>query len=383
MWLVFCLEDAMNKSLISFITATFSLLIFSSCNSSSRGIFAKKTAREKYEERIKEIESPEVIAWKKQGRKVLQNPLSVPAPYAEHGMFAGDSTDANAFLFSIGAGQKVNVSVTPAPGNSFTAFLELWEAGASPRLIKAADTLLNTIEYAAPQGGDFIVLLQPQLFSRGKYDLKIVLDPILGFPISPAVKSNIGSVWGDPRDAGVRKHEGIDIFAKKGSPVVAVTNGVVRRVGDGGIGGKVIWFNPDDENFSVYYAHLDTQYVQAGQKVVKGQTIGTVGNTGNAKFTPAHLHFGIYGNNGAVNPLGFVQEVKEPLIVSNKKLNEWYKVNAKTKLYPSPVKKNAMALATTSKVKTLSVSNNFYKVMLENGEKAFVALNELTDKMKL
>lgn len=373
----------MKKIPVSFFFSALTLFFLSSCNTSSRGIFAPRTAREKYEDKIEKVETPEVIAWKKQGEKVLQNPLIVPAPYAEHGIFNGDSTDANAFLFTIAPGQKVNIAVSPVAGTNFTAFLELWDAGntGNPKLIKAADTNINSIEHAASAGGNFIVRLQPELLSKGKYNLTIALNPILGFPISSTVKSNIGSLWGDPRDGGGRKHEGIDIFAKKGSPVVAVTDGRVARVSEGGIGGKVIWFNPDNENFSVYYAHLDTQFVEAGQRVVKGQTLGTVGNTGNAKFTPAHLHFGIYTGNGAVNPLAFVQDVKEPSILSNKKLNEWYKLNNKTKIYPSPQKKNA--IAATGKVKTISVSKDFYKVLLENGDKAFVALNELSEKMKL
>lgn len=376
----------MNKNLISLLLISVATLLLSACNTTGRGVFAKKTAREKYEDRIEKVESPEVLAWKWAGEKVLQNPLVVPAPYAESGIFAGDSTDANAFLFTAGPGQKINVSVSPVAGHLFTAFLELWDAGnaASPKLVKAADTLANTINFSAPQGGNFIVRLQPKLASQGRYALIIGLSPILGFPVSSTVKSNIGSLWGDPRDAGVRKHEGVDIFAKKGSPVVAVTDGTVSRVNEGGIGGKVIWFNPDDESFSVYYAHLDTQYVQGGQRVAKGQVLGTVGNTGNARFTPAHLHFGIYTGNGAVNPIGFIQPVKQPAAVAvNKKLNEWYKTGSKTRIYPSPVKKNAYTLAAPAKIKTVSVSNDFYKVVLENGNKGFVAVNELSEKMKL
>ncbi|MBC7937888.1 MAG: M23 family metallopeptidase [Rhizobacter sp.] len=360
------------------------LLIFSACNTPGRGIFAKKTARETYQDRILKTESAEVLAWKRAGEKVLQNPLMVPAPYAENGIFTGDSSDANSFLFTSDPGQKIKVSLSPVTGEIFIAFLELWDANnGAPKLIEAADTLTNMIEFSAPTGGNFIVRLQPKLSARGRFSLTIALNPIVGFPISPTVKSSIGSFWGDPRDAGVRKHEGIDIFAKKGSPAVAVSNGLVSSVNEGGIGGKVIWLNPDGESFSVYYAHLDTQYVQAGQRVTKGQVLGTVGNTGNAKFTAAHLHFGIYTGNGAVDPIGFVRPVKEAALVSGRKLNEWYKTNAKTKIYPSPIKKNAFALAAPVKIKTVSASSDFYKVVLENGHKGFVAVNELTDKMKL
>jgi murein DD-endopeptidase MepM/ murein hydrolase activator NlpD len=381
----FALNWSMISKLKPILFLSLLLAFLSACNATVKGIFAERTAREKYEDKIEKIESPEVVAWKKQGEKVLQDPLIVPAPYAESGIFVGDSSDANAFLITAGPGQKINVSLSPLPGNIFTAFLELWDAGysTSPKLLEAADTLQNRIEFSAPNGGNFIVRMQPKLASRGRFELKIALNPILGFPIASTVKSNIGSLWGDPRDAGARKHEGIDIFAKKGSPVVAVTDGFINRADEGGIGGKVIWFRPEGEDFSVYYAHLDTQYVSSGEKVVKGQVIGTVGNTGNAQFTPAHLHFGIYTGFGAVNPLGFVQTIKEPTIVSSKKINELYKTNPKTKVYPSPEKKNAIILHQPLTLKTLSASNQFYRVILSDGRRAFVAANELSDKMKM
>ncbi len=127
----------------------------------------------------------------------------------------------------------------------------------------------------------------------------------LVFPVA-GNKSNIGSYWGDGRDNGKRKHEGIDIFAKKGTEVVAVCSGTVS-VSNGGIGGKTIWLQADNYSWSAYYAHLDSQYVYNGQIVNKGDIIGKVGNTGNAKYAPAHLHFGIYTNSGAIDPLPFIK----------------------------------------------------------------------------
>jgi murein DD-endopeptidase MepM/ murein hydrolase activator NlpD len=127
----------------------------------------------------------------------------------------------------------------------------------------------------------------------------------LVFPISG--KSNIGSYWGDSRDGGTRKHEGIDIFAAKGTAVVAVADGYVLEVTEDGIGGKSVTIQSDDYTWRSYYAHLDEQKVSSGQLVKKGQLIGTVGNTVNAKTTPAHLHFGIYDANGAMDPLPYVK----------------------------------------------------------------------------
>lgn len=126
------------------------------------------------------------------------------------------------------------------------------------------------------------------------------------FPVS-GKKASVGSVWGDERDGGRRKHKGIDIFARKGTPVVAIEDGVISEKEDTKLGGRVLWLRPRGAWWRAYYAHLDERYVQEGDHVYKGQVIGTVGNTGNARTTPAHLHFGIYTLFGAIDPLPVVQ----------------------------------------------------------------------------
>jgi len=135
--------------------------------------------------------------------------------------------------------------------------------------------------------------------------LAISLGPSLGFPVS-GNKASIGSLWGDDRDGGKRSHEGIDIFAPKLTPAIAATNGIVTGVKEGGLGGKTVWLKVDHKNTYLYYAHLDKQLVQEGQQVKKGDIVGLVGNTGNAKYTSSHLHFGVYTSDGPVDPLPFV-----------------------------------------------------------------------------
>lgn len=142
------------------------------------------------------------------------------------------------------------------------------------------------------------------------YPSPSMLSKLLAFPVS-GFNSKIGSFWGASRDGGERSHKGIDIFARRGTPVVAIADGVIVDKGNTGRGGKVVWLQPDDQPLKAYYAHLDTWKVKKGQRVKKGQVLGTVGNTGNAKTTPAHLHFGIYTKKGAVNPLPYVKKAKK------------------------------------------------------------------------
>lgn len=135
------------------------------------------------------------------------------------------------------------------------------------------------------------------------------LSKPLSLPVQEVQLSQISDTWGAARSAG-RRHEGVDIFAKRGTPVLSTTRGVVREVGTNNLGGKVIWVTGPAFS-SHYYAHLDdyAANIQAGDWVEAGTLLGYVGNTGNARGTPPHLHYGIYlKGQGAVNPYPYFKE---------------------------------------------------------------------------
>lgn len=120
----------------------------------------------------------------------------------------------------------------------------------------------------------------------------VLLNPVRG-----CSQKSITSFWGDSRDEGKRKHEGMDIFARKGTPVIAPIEGVVVRTGWNFLGGRVVWLESRKTQHAFYFAHLATIDVCVGDRVEKGDAIGTVGSTGNARLTGPHLHFGIYALN--------------------------------------------------------------------------------------
>jgi murein DD-endopeptidase MepM/ murein hydrolase activator NlpD len=113
-------------------------------------------------------------------------------------------------------------------------------------------------------------------------------------PVRGVSKTELSSSWLAPRDNG-RKHYGIDIFAKKGTDVVAMKSGIVIPWYRNSLGGKVVWIL--GKGFTLYYyAHLDSRNkaVTRPYRLVKqGEVVGYVGNTGNAVGTPPHLHFSI------------------------------------------------------------------------------------------
>lgn len=105
--------------------------------------------------------------------------------------------------------------------------------------------------------------------------------------------------WGAPRSGG-RGHEGTDILAKRGTPVVANVAGVFSR-NSSNKGGLSYYLKGSDGN-TYFGAHLES-YSGAGGSVAAGTVIGYVGDTGNARGGPPHLHFEIHpGGGGAVNP---------------------------------------------------------------------------------
>lgn len=104
--------------------------------------------------------------------------------------------------------------------------------------------------------------------------------------------------WGQPREGG-RRHLGVDIFAARGTPVVANVGGTTRH-SIGAVAGNGYYLDGDDGN-TYYGAHLDT-LAPAG-RVERGAVVGTVGTTGNAKGSTPHLHFELKPGGGpSVNP---------------------------------------------------------------------------------
>jgi murein DD-endopeptidase MepM/ murein hydrolase activator NlpD len=119
----------------------------------------------------------------------------------------------------------------------------------------------------------------------------INLDKRIIMPVKGAIKADYSqNSFGAPRIG--HTHKGVDIFAKKGTEVNSVTRGVVIYKGILKLGGKVVLIlGPNYKLY--YYAHLDSIMTNKLSLIEPGEQIGKVGNTGNAKFTPSHLHFSI------------------------------------------------------------------------------------------
>jgi len=289
-----------------------SCLILASCKTGN-SIFGSKSQHEQYGQKLTGAGLDQTTMgrrWFEAASRALLSPVDISIPYKERGYFAPEMPRAVGLRFAAKRGQLITIRLDKNPEKDFTIYLELWRPNdtGSPILIEDLDTSKNSLEFEVEKEGAYLLRLQPQLLQSGEYTLALSIGPSLGFPVAGKA-ARIGSYWGADRDAGARSHEGIDIFAPRGTPVVAAADGRVSSVRENNLGGKVVFLRPGGKNLNLYYAHLDKQLVEGGQSVKKGDTLGLVGNTGNARTTPPHLHFGIYADGGAIDPLDFVNPV--------------------------------------------------------------------------
>ena len=124
---------------------------------------------------------------------------------------------------------------------------------------------------------------------------KATTPPALLMPVQGYDVKNLRDNFDETR-GGVRKHEALDIMAPRGTPVVAVDDGVVTKLFRSIAGGITIYQYDRSETFVYYYAHLDryADGLKEGQVLKRGDVIGYVGTTGNAPANAPHLHFTIF-----------------------------------------------------------------------------------------
>jgi murein DD-endopeptidase MepM/ murein hydrolase activator NlpD len=128
----------------------------------------------------------------------------------------------------------------------------------------------------------------------GLADYESLLSRELLFPLDGQARRALVNNFAETR--GDRTHEALDILAPRGTPVLAVDGGVVRKLFMSVRGGLTVYQFDPTESYCYYYAHLD-RYAEGlveGKVVRKGDRIGYVGTTGNAPPNTPHLHFTIF-----------------------------------------------------------------------------------------
>lgn len=145
----------------------------------------------------------------------------------------------------------------------------------------------------------------PSTDGRSSPSVKVKVTGDMTCPVAGPV--SFTDTWGAPRDGG-RTHEGTDMMADYGTPLVAITSGTATYVAYDGSGGYMVFLDGDDGN-AYYYMHNQENLVSTGQRVTVGEQIATVGDTGNAAGTP-HVHFEYHPGGGAAsNPFPLVSSL--------------------------------------------------------------------------
>lgn len=239
--------------------------------------------------------STEGRAWLEATRAALDEAAEVRAPFVDTRELSAPT--AAAFELEAFRGQVLEVTLTrnvgaPQDAHIYVEIFRVVEVLGQPLRERLAGLRPSedTLRSRLPSDGTYHVLVQSDAHARGRYRLTLELEAALPFPVVGARPDAIRSLFGASRDGG-RHHEGIDIFVQRLTPVLAVAPGSVTPSKDA-LGGNTVWLNTPGTSY--YYAHLDRVAVKADQHVKAGDVLGYVGNTGNARNVPSHLHFGVY-----------------------------------------------------------------------------------------
>lgn len=268
--------------------------------------------------------------WIRAGEAALAAPAAARTPFAETGYFPPETPGAVAWRLELRRGRTLAIELRFDAARPARVFLDLFsvrDTNAPSRVasLKADSTALR---YQVRRDGVYILRLQPELLRGGRWTLVQRTEASLGFPVPGLDVNAVKSRFGVDRDAGRRRHHGLDIFAPRGTAVVALVDGYARP-GTNELGGNVVWLTDGRRN--LYYAHLDRWAFEDDAQVRMGDTLGYIGNTGNARTTPPHLHFGIY-DNGPVDPFPFLApDDPRPAAPSRapEEWNQWVRVTAR------------------------------------------------------
>lgn len=186
--------------------------------------------------------------------------------------------------------RTISGSTAPGPRSAARRILLCAALGcaALPLLSAPAEAQAGTARRGERRG------LVDQMVSMPRLGYLARLAKPIQVPVEGVSRSRLRDSFLEGRSGG-RTHEAIDIHAPRGTPVVAVSDGTILRMRSGGLGGKHIFHLDEDGRTRYYYAHLDrwAEGLREGQRVKRGDTIGYVGDSGNAQPGDFHLHFSV------------------------------------------------------------------------------------------
>ncbi len=319
--------------------------------------------------------------WARAGTASLQNAVAVTTPFSETGYFPPETPSAAAYRLDLQRGRRLAVEFQFESGGPGQLFVDLFRLadGDPPRRVASLDPDATALSFDVDRDGTYVLRLQPELLRGGRYTVVERTLATLAFPVSGLTAAAVQSRFGADRDGGARAHEGIDIFAARGTPVVAVSAGMARP-GSNGLGGNVVWLQDRQRGRAYYYAHLERAALTRPAAVRAGDVLGFVGNSGNARTTAPHLHFGIYARR-AVDPLPFLlpdDDAPAAPRAPTARLGGWVRVSRPRTTLRSGVRPDAATLGQlerASVARVLGVSQSSFRVALPDDSTGYLDAN--------
>jgi hypothetical protein len=324
-------------------------------------------------------------AWEDASRRALRSGLRIAPSFRERIAFPPGEPHAIAYRFTMVRGQSLRVRITSI-GAASELFADAFHYMGSDvfRPVHWAEQSAYAFTLVARMDGEYVLRIQPPMQRAGTYEVAVLGDASLMFPVEGRDASSIGSVFGDPRESGARAHEGVDIFAPRGTRVVAVADGYIETSQNTPTGGLVIWQQDASSDLKYYYAHLDELIAREGTRVRAGDVIGRVGNTGNARGAQTHLHYAIY-RPGTIplDPAPMLAATTAPgdVAIDGRSLGFMTRVTGdRVRLRRSPTTAGSIIMELSSAVPLLVIGDtgDWQRVVLPDGTSGFVA-SWLTD----
>ena len=315
----FGLKSPTDTLLIFLLVIYLSVFLFGCASEIVDEQFAPTDTYEQYVDALQKLGIDDRlmgVTWIAAGEEALRPEKTIDLPFTFQGIFDPAKPSAIGLRFEVIRGRRIEIMFETKNERGetlldFPYFVDVFRTDDSvdSAITHIASLPANSsrIHFEPRRNGLYLLRVQPELLAGSEYTITIVEVPSLAFPVAGKDKISIGSFFGDSRDGGAREHHGIDIFAIRGTNVLAPSPAIVRRVGTRGLGGKTVVLWDQERSLNLYFAHLDSQLVRNGERVRPGDVIGTVGNTGNAITTSPHLHFGIYTQYWQpIDPYSFV-----------------------------------------------------------------------------
>lgn len=208
-------------------------------------LLSNPTAKERYQKEHN-ISDELFKLWERQVQVALQDSLQIDLPYLEKGAFSPRSFFVYSYEISLNAGEVLDLQVQTDSLKELV-FIEFYEKknDSLPIYEKLESSKFGQkdFHFESEKAGEYKLVIQPEIEANTPFSIKIGKNPAYLFPVTAAGNRNVQSYWGADRDGGARRHEGVDIFAKRGTPVVAATNGrigYINRCPTGGVNFQIL-----------------------------------------------------------------------------------------------------------------------------------------------